>query len=264
MSSSKAQLNKSTAPIKWIRVRELDVLWREAQRPLSKKKVKDIMDNFDPYAVGVIAVSPANRKGMYHIIDGQHRVEAMRQLWGDNEFVPCQVIEHASTLSEAASTWMTMNTARSKPTAYDRFNVAVQAGQEPDLSVAAIIQRCGYQVGYGKLMSVNACKDIYKASGEPGLRWVLNTITNMWGSDDSNAAAAVVMALGSLYAQYGDVIDTDRLVKSVSRDYTPARLLGAGKAAREMMRGTLHENVRRVMVNSYNANFRHNSAGKLT
>lgn len=255
-------LSKSRLRSKMIRVRNLDVVWAEAQRPMSKRKVNEIATNLDDRAFGVITV--ADIGGTYHIIDGQHRVAAVRKLWGDTEYVPCQVIEDVSSPAEAAEVWLVQNTDRTKPTAYDRFNVAVVAGKEPELSVAAIIQGCGYEVKRGGLMAVSACTRAYKKVGPDGLRWVLLTLKDIWGDEPDATNGYMIEAFSDFYEKFYDKLDQDRLVKHLQKSYTSSRLIGMGKQAREMFKGRLSNNIVRVMVQAYNQHFRVDSPGKLS
>src|SRR5215469_8065840 len=93
--------NQDKQTITWIRVKNLSVVWVQAQRPLDPKFAREIADNFDPEMFGTIAVTLPNGKGMYHIIDGNHRRAAVEHLWGSEEMVPCEIFQ-ASDPARAA------------------------------------------------------------------------------------------------------------------------------------------------------------------
>lgn len=253
---SRTHLPKSDRPVKWMMIKDLDVHWIEAQRPLRHNKVIDIANALDPDGIGVICVAEiknGNSEVTYHIIDGQHRVAAVRQLWGESERVPCEIIQDVDTPEEAAEIWLLRNTAQTAPTSYERFNVAVTANRELEVTVNEIIKACGYTVGWGELMAVVACITAYKQVGAEGLAWVLTTLRDTWGIEDKDAVrGSLVRGYALFWRDHGSKIDSDRLIKVVSERYTPNRLLGAAKTSRDTFRGTMAENVNRVLVTTYN------------
>lgn len=253
------KLPKSERPVKWLRVRDLDVKWVQAQRPVKQSRVTEIANNIDPNGLGVICVAEIpNRSGTtYHIIDGQHRVAAVRSLWGEEERVPCEVIQDADSPEEAAEIWLLRNTGQAKPASYDRFNVAVTARRELECDVDSVIKACGYEVGWNKLMAVESCIAVYNSVGATGLTWVLTTLRDTWGRDDREAVSAgLLRGYAALWKKHGLKIDTDRLIKNVASRYTPNRLIGAARTSRDTFHGNLADNVVRVLETTYNYRLR--------
>lgn len=234
--------------------------WAESQRPLNQKAVKRIADNLDPSGIGVICVARIKGSNEFHIIDGQHRVAAVKSLWGDTQQVPCEIIEDADSPEDAAKIWLKRNTSRTKPQAYDRFLVAVTAGEELETAVHKVIRACGYDVGYYKLMAVSSCITAYKQVGAYGLAWVLTTIREIWGDEPEAVGGHIIRGLAEFRHRYeGQKIDTDRLIKTVSARYTPSRLLGAARTIRDTYRGNMADAVCHVLTQTYNQRLRQDS-----
>ena len=243
----------------WIPVGQLNVVYTESQRGLNLRKVEQMASGFDPDAFGNLVVTLPNGDGIYHIIDGQHRAEVVRRLWGLHESVPCIVL-NAKDPAEAADIWLKINTLRSKPQSLDRFRVAVAAGHPDEVAVDDLLRHMGYTVGMsgtdGMLSAVGACLDVYRKQGFEVLKDAFLVIQGTWGKQRDSVHESIIKGYGSLLGQHGSSIDRKRLVDRVAKQYTPARLIGAAKTAREMFRGTVPSNVTRVLVNTYNHGLR--------
>ena len=138
--------NKGFKEIKWIPVKNLSVVWAQAQRGLDERHAQQIADNFDPEMFGTLAVTKPNGHGVYHIIDGHHRKVAVEKLWGDGELVPCQVFD-ADDPARAAKLFDHINTARKAPQPIDVFKVRVTAGNEIEVAVSNTVKHAGFNIG---------------------------------------------------------------------------------------------------------------------
>lgn len=255
--SSKSGIFKKDREEKWLEVGRLSKKYAEAQRGLNRRRVERIKDNFDPYAIGRIQVAQVN--GTFHIVDGQHRVEAVRELWGEKEMVPCDVIP-AHSPAEAAELFLKVNDERKPVQAIDRFRIAVVAGRPDEVEVNALLESLGYEVGFdstdGTFAAVGAAMSVYRKHGADTLKDALLVIRATWGMTRDSVHSSLVQGYASLLASQGPHVDRKRLVDRVAKEYTPARLIGAAKTSREMFRGTVPSNVERVLVATYNHGLR--------
>lgn len=257
MSKQSSGMYKKDRDEKWLPVGNLMVKFREAQRELNERKRDRIADNFDPYAIGRIQVARVN--GHYHIVDGQHRVAAVQKLWGDDEMVPCDVIP-ATSAAEAAELFLKVNDERSPVQAIDRFKIAVEAKRPEYVEVNDLIAGLGYKITTGNedgsFAAVSAAMSVYRRYGLDVLKDALLLIQGTWGMNRDSVHTALVQGYAGLVAEQGPSIDRKRLVDRIAKEYTPARLIGAAKTAREMFRGTVPANVERVLVSTYNHGLR--------
>lgn len=246
---------KKDYPVKWVQVGDLSVVWEDAQRGLNKRKVGRIVDDFDPDAFGVLVVTLPNGNGIYHVIDGQHRAAAVKQMWGLHENVPCLVL-NAKDPKEAAVIWRKINGDRSKPQAIEDFRVAVRAGEPDQTAVNDMVRGLGYRIGFdstdGTISAISELLSIYRRYGPVTLKDALLVIQGTWGRTRDSVHQGIIAGYANTLAKHGKNIDRKRLVDRVAKQYTPARLLGAAKSAREVFRGTVSGNVSRVLVSTYN------------
>ena len=106
-----SKIDRTTHTVRWIAVENISVVWVEAQRGRNDKEIARIAREMDPDVFGVITVTRPDDAGMHHCIDGQTRINAVRLLWGDEERVPCQVLDVTDPV-RAADIFVKMNTGR--------------------------------------------------------------------------------------------------------------------------------------------------------
>lgn len=256
-----AAISRASHTTQWIAVKDLSVVWSNAQRPCDDKWAERIAQDFDPDLLGVISVSQPNASGLYHVIDGQHRVAAIKALFGENEKVPCNVFD-ATEPARAAQLFNRINTARRKPQRLDIFRVRVTAGEEIEVAVDKIIRSLGYRAGWknseGMIAAVDALTMVYRKHGADVLRYSLNLIKATWGLSPDAVIGPIIKGYAAFVAEYGMDAKWERMVDRVSKKFSPRHLLGAARSMREGMQCSVDEAVKQVLVNAYNHGLRGN------
>lgn len=251
-------LKRSDYPLRWIPARDLSVVWLEAQRPRNEKEEARLADEFDPDALDPLTVTQPNDDGLYHVIDGQTRLGAIRRLWGDDERVPCRVLSTKSK-KEAARIWRTMNRGHKKPQAIEDFRVAVTAEDKDAVAVNAIVEKAGLKVSTGDGDKYIACVAtllrIYRKRGAADLALILDLVIETWGVHKDAWNGSIIEGFAVFTAAH-PVFDRKRLASKLCKRYTPARLVGAAKQHRDMFRGTMPKAIETLMVNEYNMGLR--------
>ena len=243
--------------VTWLPIKDLSIVWAEAQRPLNDAHAQRIADNLDPDMFGVISVTKPNGKGIYHVIDGQHRLVAVSKKYGRDERVPCQVFD-AVDPARAAQIFDHINSGRRKLQPVELFKVRVTAGNTLQVEVNKIVNKCGYFIGHrnaNSVQCVGALERVYQSYGPVVLEATLRLIRKMWGEEPTAVGAVIVSGIGMLLSEFRHV-DFDRLAQVVSSKYTPNRLLGAARTAKEMSGGLTPVLVRDIIVARYNATVR--------
>ena len=202
---------------KWIPVKDISVIWVEAQRPLNDKNAKTISEEFDPDYFGVITVTKADANGHYHCVDGNTRVAAVKMLWGEKEQVPCNVLD-ADTPQRAAKIFAEMNGQRSKPSPVDLHHVSVTAGKELNVATDAVIKKHGYRVDHykaeGVLSAIQACLWVVKRYESATLSEAFGVIQSVWARDKSSTDGLVIKIISQFLASHPKA-NRGRLVKKL-------------------------------------------------
>jgi hypothetical protein len=174
----------------WLPVDKLTVdpkYQRDTGSRRSKNVIEKIALNFKWGRFGVVLV--VKQKDGWHVIDGQHRVEACK-LRGGIKTVPCLELPHA-TVAEAAADFVAINRDRVAVTPLHIHHAQLAAGDPEAIAVdqacsAAGVTICRYPVPLDKLkkgetLAVGAITRIVKTYGEDAAVRVLKTVRKNGG-----------------------------------------------------------------------------------
>jgi hypothetical protein len=191
--------------------------------------------------LGEILVTKPNGKGIYHNIDGQHRVAAVRLLWGPDEQVPC-VVKDAEAVDEkrAAKLFDGINSTQSRtpPNQLETFRVRLTAEEADEVEVDRIVRFYGFRVGYSDKSgrNISACGtllSILRRYNADILKATLVTVRTTWGFDPAAVNGTMLAGYAMFLREFGHRCDHKRLIRVMEKKYTPGRLLAAIKAMKE-------------------------------
>jgi hypothetical protein len=186
---------------RWIRVADLNIN-PLAQRELRPGWANEIARQFQASKMGVLLVS--ERDGRYFVVDGQHRVEALRLLGRNNTSVYC-CVHTGLTEAEEADQFLGHNNTK-KVDAYNKFAVGVTAGRPDELDISAIVAECGLRIGRGdgSLSCVAALRRVYGYSPD-ALRRTLTVVYKSFGDHGQNAD--YINGVGLFLHRFGELVD---------------------------------------------------------
>src|SRR5579872_2634496 len=169
-----AELLEKQTTIEWLSVSDIGIDMAYQRLP-ALGKIKAISAHFDQNAVGVLIVSLRDN-GQFIIIDGQHRLEAMKKQGITH--AECKVIQ-GLTREQEAEIYISCNTVRKNPDALDVFRARLVTQDPVALAINSVVEKCGLRIQFnlhhsrgGKrapksLWAVTALEDIYKRGKEP-------------------------------------------------------------------------------------------------
>lgn len=254
-------------PVEWLTVDDLDYD-PDIQRPTDERRAERIAANFDPDRFGIIAIWKRD-DGHYIVIDGMHRVTALRVMGWNGQKIPCSVFE-GITKAQAAGLFIGRNDG--KAVRYiDRFLVRIIEGDPVARAVNGIVMAAGYVIDRqhrdGVITAANAAEDVYRGRGQkvPGenpeaLRDTLYVVTEAWGRTTHAVRGHVLRGVGAFFLRYGEHIDTARLARKLATiGAGPDGLIGRGAGKREMHGGTIAGGIAHFLTDEYNRGLRGNS-----
>jgi len=202
------------ARLKWIAVADMRVS-PMAQREINQAKVDRIAAEFDPEEIGTPTVN--HREGHWYVIDGQHRIEALRQMgWGDQQ-VQCWTYE-GMTEQQEAEKFLRLNDTLAVDR-YARFKVGVTAGREDQCEIDRVVRSQKLVVSRdalpGAVRAVGTLERVYKRSDSVVLGRTLRIIRDAYG--DPGLEAAVIDGIGHLCARYNGELDENVAVTKLSK-----------------------------------------------
>lgn len=233
----------------------------EAQRKLSLAWVKARIPSFDVDQLGYIVVN-RRQSGKLYIVDGQHRVELMRAVgWGDQK-IHAEVFDGLTQAQEAKL--FNARNDRKAVRLFDRFRVAVTAGDPTAVAINTIVQQHGLlisdQLHDGTVCAVDALQKIFRGGGitsaKEGPRALSNALAILiqaWGKQASAVNGKVIEGIGMVELRYNGKIDQKDLAKKLAPFPGGAPgLLGKGRSSQELNGRPLHHCIASLIVDQYN------------
>lgn len=197
--------------LRWVRLGDLRP-HPQAQREFRPHRAEKLAATFSLEAMGFIVVS--QHSDVFWVIDGQHRVYALRLIgFADDDVLQCEVYENLS-LEEEAELFLTRNDSLTVA-ALDRFRTAVTAGRRAETEVDACVRAQGLVIGRrGSITAVSALMDAYKRTGVIGLGKTLRIIRDAYG--ETGFEGAVIQGTALTIQRYNGRIDEDQMIKALA------------------------------------------------
>lgn len=196
--------------LKWIPIAQMKVN-PAAQREINPAWVDHIAADLDPEAIGHPIVN--HRDGYYWIVDGQHRIEALRQIgWGDQS-VQCEVYEDLDEAAEAEE-FLKRNSVKAVA-ALPKFKAAITAGRDEQCDIDRVVRAQGLVVSRDKVQgaigAVGTLERVYRRSGPVVLGRALRIIRDAYG--DPGLESAVIDGLALVCQRYNGELNDETAVK---------------------------------------------------
>ena len=189
---------------------------RTVQRSRTNEKlVKQIVGDWNPRLVGTVVVSRrSDHPATYHVVEGWHRCEAMRRLFGPDHEITAEVHTGLSRQGEA-DLFHALNKKHRIP-ADDSFRVELVAEHPTVVAANNAVLESGYYCVDPKdldpdattpmrnlqLRASDSVKGITENYGPEMLTTVLQVGTDAWGRDGSNFPAPVLNGVSYFLMKY--------------------------------------------------------------
>lgn len=201
------------ARLRWVPIAKMKVS-PVAQRDLNQARVDRMAADFDLEQIGTPVVN--DRDGSFYVIDGQHRIEALKAIgWGDQQ-IQCETYLNLSD-DEMAEVFLKRNDALAV-SAFDKFRVGVVADREVETDINRIVQAQGLCVSRdqipGSIRAVGTLRKLYARAGGPTLGRTLRIIRDAYG--DAGLEAPVIDGLGLVAQRYNGQLNDQQLVKKLA------------------------------------------------
>ena len=225
-------------------------------RPINKKKVEQIVEDFHEDEVRPVIVS-RHKDGSMTILDGQHGAKAQSIIFGEDCYIWCDIREGLS-YEEEANLFVRLNTDSRLLGKPDEIRGRIESNEEDAVMFKKHVEAAGYTLfgGVNPLTAISTAYKIYseKACGGAFLTNLLATVDQIWPDNSSATNAAILKGVRNLLVYNKDQgIDRGNLIKKL-RKKTPAQLILEGKENQKTMINTsCAKGVYLAIVATYNA-----------
>jgi hypothetical protein len=206
------------------------------QRNYNDRQAREYADNFDLEGFGYPVLN--HRDEVWYIVDGQHRIAALRMMGWDDQQIECEVYEGLSE-AEEAELFLKRNHRRAvKP--FDKFKVAVSAGREAQCDINRIVLTQGLKVSKepddGCVQAVTALEKIYSNFGARTLARTLRITRDSYAGDREGLRGNFLLGLGLACGRYDGQLDEEEAVRVLAK--VPGGALGILGKAQTQRRST--------------------------
>lgn len=196
------------------------------QRELVDTKVNRIVREFNPKAVGVIILS-VRENGDLYVIDGAHRVAALKKLGLGNEDVN-SIVYFGLSIAQEAELFVLLNENRSKPKRSAIHKASAKAGDTASSEIEDMLSKLGLTIGdkpgHGIIRAVGLLHKVNDKISISNLEKALRILRDAFGLHSSSFQAEFIVAISMIVVKYKS-IDESRLVKTLSALGQPTYLI---------------------------------------
>lgn len=203
-----------TPTIKWVELNAFVVDHHYQRKPTSERSrnlIDHITHNFRWAAFQPIIVTPTSKGDKYIIIDGQHRVHAVRGRT-DIKKIPCYIVPHL-TPKEQATNFVAINSNRLALTPLHMHHAKAACGDKSELLVQRVCQKAGvvisrsqllnYQMPAGHTQAVSAIKRCIKGTSEECVIEALKSLNYAFKKTPGILEGRVIEAVVGFYKDMG-------------------------------------------------------------
>ena len=247
MSENESHRKQRQSHLRWIRIGDLKP-HPQAQRKFRAQRAEELAATFNIESMGFVVVS--KHDSQMFVIDGQHRVAALRLIgFAEDDVIQCELYE-GLTFDEDAELFLTRNHVLSVK-AMDRYKVGLVAGRKNESAIDQCVRSQGLKVGDNGIQAVSALMDAYRRTGDEGLAKVLRIIRDAYG--ETGFESMIIQGTALAIQRFNGKIDEDQMVQALTNAHGGLNgLLNTAAKTRETLGQSKAQCVAATEVGFYN------------
>lgn len=226
------------------------------QRPIEKSVVEHLVKEWDARLFDPITVS--FRDGKFHVVDGQHRIIALRQMNdGKHVMVACKVYS-GMTYQQEADFCFKIDKAKKRLKLSQSTNAIAESGADAEISaIKTIVESCGFiwalrEKGgnVGEITATRATINTYRQLGSAAFTRMMRLLRDTWHGSACSLTARVLSGLALFIKTYETEMEDKVFISQLSR-VDPEEIIRRGKLDFSTAKYALR--FARVILEKYNA-----------
>ena len=226
------------------------------QRPVDEKEVDRLIREWDERLLDPLVVS--FRDGKFNLVDGQHRVAAMRKKNGGNEVMAVCKIYSGLTYKQEAELCYKLDKAKKRLSLSQSTNALAESGTDDDVAeIKRLVERNGFRWALGKrsgkeheIIATRAVINAYRLLGANNFSRMLRLLENTWHGEAHSLHAVVISGLALFIKTYDEELNERIFIKRLSA-VSPDEIIRRGKLDYSTNDNALR--YARVILEKYNA-----------
>lgn len=192
------------------------------QRSVEKKDVRKLVREWDPRKLTPVIVSA--RDGKFNVVDGQHRIEAMRRMAkGKDVTIPC-LIYTGMTYEDEAALYAQLDQGRKRLTLPQSLNAMVEAGTDAEImEVERLVDETGFVWALakrtGKPFEIEATRALisaYRLLGVAGFSRLLALMAGTWRGAPNSLKASMLSGMALFLKTYEVELNDHTFIRRLS------------------------------------------------
>jgi hypothetical protein len=173
------------------------------QRQFRKAHGDRLAAELDLNKIGLPVIN--HRDGIFWVLDGQHRVYALKQFgFKDADTLTCEVYE-GLTDAEMADIFLGRDDRRAV-SPYDKFHVACTAGRKRENDIRRVVESNGLKIAQQRedncISAVGSLGNVYDRCGDVVLGQVIRTLKNAYAGEPASFDRSLIEGVGLIYNRY--------------------------------------------------------------
>ncbi len=192
------------------------------QRPVERRDVKKLIQKWDARKLTPIIVSL--RSGKFYVVDGQHRLEAIRQMAnGKNVAVPCLVYT-GLTYEDEAEMYAELDQAKKRLTLPQSINALLESGSDAEIvEIKRLVEGSGFvwalTTRTGAPFEIEATRALinaYRLLGRADFSRMLELLAATWHGAPNSLRASMLSGVALFLKTYGAQLNDHAFIKRLS------------------------------------------------
>ena len=171
------------------------------QRPVKEKDVNRLIAEWDDRLMEPLTVS--FRDGKFYVIDGQHRIQALRKMNGNQDvMVLCKVFNGMTYFDEAMLCYQ-LDKAKRRLTLAQSTKALVESGTDADIgNICRLMDEAGFtwdleksREGDHRIVVTRSIIDAYQVLGPDAFSRMLSLLDACWHGDPNSLNASMISGM---------------------------------------------------------------------
>ena len=226
------------------------------QRPVLDRVVDKLVREWDPRLLTPLVVS--YRDGRYNLVDGQHRVCAMRKKNGGKDVTALCRVYHGLTYEQEAELYYKLDRAKGHLRLAHATKALVESGADAEIiEIKRLLENAGFVWALdkptGEAFEVEATRAVinaYRLLGGAAFSRMLELTARTWHGAPSSVKASFLSGMALFLKTYETELDDEVFIKRLSA-IDPEEILRRGKADFSTNKAALR--FARVILGKYNS-----------
>lgn len=193
------------------------------QRPVDFKEVERLIQEWDDRLLDPVIVS--FRNGKFYVVDGQHRIAAMRKMNGGSDvMVNCKVYD-GLTYEQEADFCYKLDKAKKRLSLSQSTNILAESGTDAEvMEIKRIVESCGFTWALnkksgktGEIISTRALVNAYRLLGREPFSRMLTLLWNTWKGNRRSLTAVVLSGMALFIKTYDTELDDKLFIRRLSK-----------------------------------------------